>query len=225
MSFINFDRTVPYIRKKGLAGYFQIIFHNFFDLVLLNFIFLLTCLPIITVGPSCKALIAVCNKYAEDKVVYPIREYFGNFKKEFLKSVLYGILFAGTFFIIAFSTLFYFNLAKDNVIFFVFAVIGAVCFILLTMIFGWFFPIYTKIEQGLKALIVNSFILAFRYIKSSICFLLTVFICSAGVFAFFPYSVPFIAILPFMLISLASSCGCAEKINEAFKIEEKENEE
>ena len=225
MGFLNFDRTVPYIRKKGIAGYFQIIFHNFFDLVLLNFIFLITCLPAFTFGASYKALITVCNKYAEDQVVYPVREYFKNFKKEFLKSTLYGILFAVAFVIIGFSTLFYLNLTKNNVIFFMLAVIGAVCFMLLTMIFGWFFPVFTKIEQGFKELIINSFILTFKHIKSSLCFLLTVFVCSALIFSFFPYSVPFIAILPFMLIALASSCGTAEIVNQEFGIEQSEETE
>ena len=81
MNLMNLDKTVPYVRKKGIAGYFQLIFHNFFDFILLNLVFTLTCLPLFTFGASYKALIEVCNKYAEDKVVYPIREYFANFKK------------------------------------------------------------------------------------------------------------------------------------------------
>ena len=225
MGLINFDRTVPYIRKKGIAGFFQIIFHNFFDLVLLNFIFLITCLPVFTFGASYKALITVCNKYAEDKVVYPLREYFKNFKAEFLKSTLYGILFAVAFVIIGFSTLFYLNLSKNNIIFFMFAVLGAICFMLISMIFGWFFPIFTKIEQRFKELVINSFILTFKHIKSSLCFLLTIFLCSALIFSFFPFSVPFIAIFPFILISLASSCGAAEIVNKEFGIEQSEESE
>ena len=34
MNLMNLDKTVPYIRKKGVAGYFQLIFHNFFDFIL-----------------------------------------------------------------------------------------------------------------------------------------------------------------------------------------------
>lgn len=230
MSLLNFDKTVPYIRKKGIAGYFQLIFHNFFDLVLLNFIFMITSLPIITLGASYKALISVCNKYAEDEVVYPIREYFSRFKENFLKSSLYGLLFTAIFFIIAFSSLFYLNLSKDNIIFFLFAVVGAICLMLLIMMACWFFPLLTKVNQNLKTLIINSFVLSFSYIKPSLLYLLTVFICSALVFSLFPYSVPFIAILPFMLIALASSCGAAEKINETFSLksendDKSENEE
>ena len=218
MNLFNFNKTVPFVRKKGIKGYFQIIFHSFFDLVLLNFIFVLTSLPIVTIGASYKALVEVLNKYAEDENVYPIREYFLNFKKEFLKSSGYGILFLFTFFIIAFSCNFYLNLAKENIIFLLFACVSLICLILLTMIFGWFFPLFTKIDQKLSALIINSFILSFKFIKSTLCFLAVVLICFCLIFAFFPYSLPVIFILPFVLIALASSCGAAEKINEVFDI-------
>ena len=218
MNLMNLDKTVPYIRKKGIAGYFQLIFHNFFDFILLNLMFTLTCLPIFTFGASYKALIEVCNKYAEDKVVYPIREYFANFKKEFGKSTLYGLFFIAAFAVIDFSCWFYFNMAKQTAVMFVLAVICAVCHISLTMIMGWFFPIFTKIDQKFTALVTNSLILAFGNIKSTLCYLLSVGVCAALVFALFPYSVPFIAVLPFFIIALASSCGTAEKINEAFGI-------
>lgn len=218
MNLMNLDKTVPYIRKKGIAGYFQLIFHNFFDFILLNLVFTLTCLPIFTFGASYKALIEVCNKYAEDKVVYPIREYFANFKKEFGKSTLYGLFFIAAFAVIDFSCWFYFNMAKQTAVMFVLAVICAVCHILLTMIMGWFFPIFTKIDQKFTALVTNSLIFAFGNIKSTLCYLLSIGVCAALVFALFPYSVPFIAVLPFFIIALASSCGTAEKINEAFGI-------
>lgn len=225
MNLLNLDKTVPYIRKKGIAGYFQLIFNNFFDFILLNLMFTLTCIPIFTFGASYKALIEVCNKYAEDKVVSPIREYFANFKNEFGKSTLYGLIFIGLFAIIDFSCWFYFNTSKQASVMFVLAVICAVCHILLTMIMCWFFPIFTKIDQKFTAILTNSLILAFNNIKSTLCYLLSVGVCAALIFALFPYSVPFIAVLPFFIIALSSSCGTAEKINEAFGIKSADSDD
>ena len=220
MNLMNLDKTVPYVRKKGIAGYFQLIFHNFFDFILLNLVFTLTCLPLFTFGASYKALIEVCNKYAEDKVVYPIREYFASFKKEFGKSTLYGLIFIALFAVIDFSCWFYFYAAKRASVMFILAVICAVCHILLTIIMGWFFPIFTKIDQKFTALVANSLILAVGNIKSTLCYLLAVGVCATLIFALFPYSVPFIAVLPFFIIALSSSCGTAEKINAAFGIKD-----
>ncbi|MBQ5590071.1 MAG: YesL family protein [Clostridia bacterium] len=225
MSLLNFNKTVPYIRKKGILGYFQIIYHNFFDLVLLNFLFFITSLPIITIGASYKALICVCNKYSDDEVVYPVREFFKEFKQNFFKSFAFGLIFNITFVIIAFSCLFYFNLSKENIIFSFFSLISAVCLFLLLMIVCWFFPLYTKCKQNFKTLIINSFILSFTFIKSSFCYILVLFLLFLLHFFLFPYSVPFIAILPFSLIALSSSCATTEKINETFSLKTENVEE
>lgn len=219
MNLNDFDKTVPYIRKKGIAGYFQLIFHNFFDFILLNLVFTLTCLPLITFGASYKALIQVCSKYAEDKVVYPIREYFMYFKNEFLKSTLYGLFFLIMFFLIDFSCVFYFNLSKQLSLMFIPAVVCAGCHIVLTMLMNWFFPLFTKIEQSFKTLVSNSFILAFGNIKPTLCYLLSVILCVTLIAFLFPYSVPLVALFPFFIVALASCYGTAEKINKAFGIE------
>ena len=219
MNLNGFDKTVPYIRKTGIAGYFQLIFHNFFDFILLNLVFTLTCLPLITFGASYKALIQVCSKYAEDKVVYPIREYFMYFKNEFLKSTLYGLFFLIMFFLIDFSCVFYYNLSKQLSLMFISAVVCAGCHIVLTMLMNWFFPLFTKIEQSFKALISNSFILAFGNIKPTLFYLLSVILCVTLIAFLFPYSVPLVALFPFFIVALASCCGTAEKINKAFGIE------
>lgn len=216
MNLFNFDKTVPYIRKRGVAGYFQLIFHNFFDLVLLNFIFLLCSLPIVTFGAAYTAFIDVCNFYAEDAVVYPIRRFFESFKRNFWKSTLYGLMFTAAFAVVIFSSIFYFKLSKQIAFLFVFAVISAACMLIIAMMFCWFFPLYAKTPMRFKNLLINSFLMSFANIKGSFAFLFVVSVCCGLIFAFFPYSIPFIAILPFMLICLCSSCAAAEKINDVF---------
>lgn len=216
MGLMNFDKTIPYDRKTGVAGYFQLLLHNFFDLVLLNFLFVVCSLPIVTIGPAYTAFISVCNAYAEDKVVSPVREFFSEFKRRFLKSALYGLLVAAVLAVVAFGCYFYFIMAKQFLLFYVFALIAAVCLLLLIMMICWFFPMYAKTDFTLKELIVNSFVMSITNIKSSFAFLGVVFVCVALVAAFFPYSIPAVAILPFMLICLCSGCAAAEKINEAY---------
>ena len=102
---------------------------------------------------------------------------------------------------------------------FISAVVCAGCHIVLTMLMNWFFPLFTKIEQSFKALISNSFILAFGNIKPTLFYLLSVILCVTLIAFLFPYSVPFIALFPFFIVALASCCGTAEKINKAFGIE------
>lgn len=206
MPLLDFNRTVPYKKKEGILGYFQIIFHNFFDLVLLNIIFVFTSLPIVTIGASYTSFIAVCNKYAEDENVYPIKEYFSCFKNNFLKTTLYGIIFTLAIVIISFSMVFYLNLGKEIFVFYFLSAVSLICLLIVLMLGGWFFPCISKNDEGFKNSIVKSFVLMISNIKKSLLFLVVVLICAFAIFAFFPYSVPFIFLFPIMLITLASSC-------------------
>lgn len=79
-----------------------IFLNRFFDLLILNWIFLFTCLPIITIGPSITALYAVTLRIADGDNPYIIKTYFRAFSKNFKGSLLlwlplsFGLLFFGT---------------------------------------------------------------------------------------------------------------------------------
>lgn len=76
--------------------------NRFFDLLILNWIFLLTCLPIVTIGPAITALYSVTLKLANSESPYISRTFFHSFRKNFKGSILlwlpllFGLLFFGT---------------------------------------------------------------------------------------------------------------------------------
>jgi len=64
------------------------------DMMILNVIFILTSIPIFTLGASMTALYAVTLKLAEGEDVYLVRDYFEAFRKNFRKAtILWMILF------------------------------------------------------------------------------------------------------------------------------------
>ena len=93
MKLFDFNKTTPYVKKEGIAGYFQLLFENFFDLVTVNLLFVVFCIPVVTIGSSYKALVMVCNKITNDEVVKIVQEFIMYFKQDFLKSNFYGLLF------------------------------------------------------------------------------------------------------------------------------------
>ena len=78
-----------------------IFLNRFFDLLVLNWIFLFTCLPIITIGPAVTALYTVTIKMANGDNPYIIKTFFHSFTKNFKGSLflwlplLFGLLFFG----------------------------------------------------------------------------------------------------------------------------------
>lgn len=79
-----------------------IFLNRLFDLLILNWIFLLACLPIITIGPALTALYTVTLKLANHESPYISRTFFNSFRKNFKESIflwfplLFGFLFFGT---------------------------------------------------------------------------------------------------------------------------------
>lgn len=74
---------------------------RFFDLLILNWIFLFTCLPIITIGPALTALYTVTLRMADKDNPYIFKTYVNSFCKNFKGSLLiwlpllFGLVFFG----------------------------------------------------------------------------------------------------------------------------------
>lgn len=74
------------------------------DMMILNVLFILTSIPIFTLGASMTALYTVTLKLAEGEDVYLVREYFGGFKENFRKATFLWIILLITGLIIAAET-------------------------------------------------------------------------------------------------------------------------
>ncbi len=65
------------------------IFARCFDVVLVNLIFIICCLPVITIGPACTALYYTCYKIFHKKESTVVKAYFHSFRENF--KVAFGI--------------------------------------------------------------------------------------------------------------------------------------
>ena len=63
------------------------------DLLFLNLIMLVCCIPIVTIGPAVTAAYAVLLKMVDDEEGYIYKSYFKYFKSNFKKGMIFGILF------------------------------------------------------------------------------------------------------------------------------------
>ena len=107
------------------------------ELVLLNFVFILTCLPILTIGASVTALYSITLKMARNEEGYIIQGYFKDFAKNFKQATAFWLI----------ELLLYFQL---RVLYIAAAVNG-----------GAMFQIYTVITWGLDILYSLYFLFVF----------------------------------------------------------------
>lgn len=205
MFSFNFEKQIPYVKRKGIMGYLTLAAENISDLLALNFVFVLSCLPVITAGAAYCALCDVCLSISKDEVTFIYSRYFSSFKKHLFKGSLLGIICALFLFIIAFSFMFYLRFTQKSILFYPLCAVCISCFIAAVCTFGQVFPIFVSGKNGIFKSIKQAFIFSFAYIRKSAFYFLLFLLLFFPVFAFFPYTVV-AAVFPWSFLCLCSCC-------------------
>jgi uncharacterized membrane protein YesL len=140
-------------------GWFARIFGNIGDIIVLNILFVICCIPVFTIGASMSALYyALMKKIRTGSIGGVTRMFFTGFKDNFKKSTLAWLLFL----VVAFIFKLDFNLfgnggpMENNIIYYA-------CVILLMLVIFvaiYLFPVISAFENTLKNLIIQAAFLA-----------------------------------------------------------------
>ena len=137
-----------------------------FDLMGLNLLFILTCIPIITIGASLSALYSVTLKMADaDRDYFVVRDYFKSFKRNFIQgSILFGILLTIlSLFFLAILVINQFGTPDTIVSFMVLFLVTMV--VLVTL---YLFPLLAYYDNKTVVILKNAIIMAYQQMAKSI---------------------------------------------------------
>ena len=142
-------------------------FNKITDLITLNLLWLVCCLPVITIGASTSALYQVTLQMAENRESYIAKTFFHAFRENFKQAtqiwlicLIAGFLLISDLFIVShFFT-------GASVPFLIVLLFMAV--LLLFAGFLYFFPVIAYFKNSLKKIITNSFRLAFGYLGTTL---------------------------------------------------------
>ena len=127
------------------------------DLMILNLLTLLCCLPVVTMGAALTALNSAVIKLVQGEDSSPSKDFFRSFRQNFKKGTLLGLVFQ-VFFIAAFVDF----LLAESVIPIFRPVIAATA--LLALLLGQYaFALLARYENTLKGTLKNAFLLAVGY--------------------------------------------------------------
>ncbi len=84
------DKGGPRLRRPFLL--IALFFENIWNFIKINFMFLLTCLPVVTIGPSLCSLTYFSKCVTTDTHMFIGAEYFEYFKKNFFKGLFASII-------------------------------------------------------------------------------------------------------------------------------------
>lgn len=138
-------------------GWLYRFLNRLWDLIVLNVLFILTCIPIFTIGASISAMYTVTMKGVRKEDSYIVRSYFTAFKENFRKSTLIWMLLIAVWSVLLVDI---FIVGKDNS---VLVLLGGVFGILWLLITLFVFQLQARFENSVQNTLLNSFVIAVKY--------------------------------------------------------------
>lgn len=134
------------------------------DFILLNLLFIVLCIPVVTIGPAIAALVHTTLKLSEDENHTLAKPFWNEFKRDITKKMLLWIVYLVLIAALVYMAQFYWNFANNNAE--LFKIIGFMLFILsafilvvsiVASIIG--LAMTTQYFSPIKRLVKNSYLL------------------------------------------------------------------
>ena len=134
------------------------------DFILLNLLFIVLCIPVVTIGPAIAALIHTTLKLSEDENRTLVKPFWNEFKRDISKKMLLWIVYLVLIAALVYMAQFYWNFANTNAD--LFKIIGFMLFMLsafilvvtiVASIIG--LAMTTQYFSPIKRLVKNSYLL------------------------------------------------------------------
>lgn len=153
------------------------------DLLLLNVLFLVTCLPLFTIGASAAAMYAVCFRFDSEKEERIFKSYFRAFRDNFRQGTvlwLVILLFGGTS---CLNVLIFRGMT--NVLYYLFFPC-AVLLALAVLMGSYLFPLVSQFRCDNRSALKNALFLSIGYLPRSLA-VSAVNVLPLGLFLLYPY--------------------------------------
>ena len=146
-------------RKNKLASSFGAFLRVLCDLMVLNVLWLICCIPVITVGPATSALCCVSLKLARGEPTTTIRTFFEAMKQNFVQALLLGLIGLAGLAIAVVDWLF--ALSQQGSLRTLYYVVGVIVSAVVLAYWAWVFALNAGFENSLRGTIKSGLSLAF----------------------------------------------------------------
>ena len=188
------------------------------DLFALNILFVICCIPIITIGASVSAMYSITMKMAKNEEVYIFKSFFEVFKQNFKCATITWVICILVGIVLWVDITFAISIT-GGLFSMVFKIIIYSLVLALLITFTYIFPMMSKFENSINNYLKNSFLMAAKhFLRTIIILIINSIPCVCVILGsyFFAYGVPIYLMIGFAVSALANSL----MFNSIFKIYE-----
>lgn len=191
----------------SINGRFWGILNRFVDLVILNFLFIICCVPIVTIGASKTALYDVAKRLSKNEEGYIFRSFLKSFKNNFKVSTIMWLIYVTSMVIIGVDLYICTIIDMDTIVVASTAVIVLLA-ILINMTFIYSIVLQSTFENTLKNTVTNGFIISVTRLPFTVLILLVEMIPVGLIFFltyYWPYIITFLVVIGFSVLAYVNS--------------------
>ncbi|MDC7291455.1 DUF624 domain-containing protein [Blautia schinkii] len=178
------------------------------DLIILNLLCILCCIPIVTAGASITAMYYVTLKMARDEESYIVRSFFKSFKENFKQATIINVIMLVTALMLFLDLSIVKNM--DGTMYKVlFSIFIAFTFLYL-LLFMYIYPVLAKFYNTIKNTFVNAFLMAIRHLPYTF-LMLVITLVPIAIFFIPSFQIQSIALMLFFLMGFAVVAYCNSK--------------
>lgn len=136
------------------------------EYILLNFLWLICCIPIVTIGASTTALYYVTMQTAREEHGYIARSFFRSFKENFKQSTIIWLIMFFLGAVLTFNVSFWFTMKSTigNVL----GTLVSVALLLYLFTLFYVFPLLSRFDNTVKQTLKNAFFISLQNLKQTL---------------------------------------------------------
>ena len=181
-------------KKKRFFLFFELYFRKFTKLVQLNLLYLICCLPIVTIGPATAGFVYVLRCYAREEHTFMMSDFFDaavkNWKQAFVSSLINAAI--GGLCILSISLYADMIRTTENGALMILMILSMTIFALFVIMNFYFYLILLTFDLKLSQIYKNSMLFVFLGLKTNIITILIVGTLAFLLYRFFPFTLVFL---------------------------------
>ena len=153
---------------------------KFVDMIIISLIWLILCIPVVTIGPATTSLYYAVVKVIRRERGYLVREFFHSFKTNFKTGLIAGIILTVLFAVLVFDRKFATTMT-GNQGFILLSVFNAMIFLLICITL-YLFPLLSRFTMGIKQLFKTAVFMAMKHLPTTILLIIIFAAISLGTY-------------------------------------------
>lgn len=139
-------------RQKGFALFFSIYFRKFFDIMKLNLLYCLFCLPVVTIGPATAAATYVLRHYVREQHAFVWGDFWKAFKENWKQGLFVGLFMTLAYVVLLCAVYFYSHFLSQSGLLFIPLVVCAALLFLVAFMGNYLYLLLVTLELKIKPL-------------------------------------------------------------------------